>query len=399
MPTTTLKYAQTVSASPAAVFRAFTNATALREWLAEVATVDPRIGGRFFLAWNSGYYAAGEYTKIQQDKEVQLIWAGRDDPAPTKVRLTINPLDNGMTSLTLEHSDLNNQAEWANTFREISRGWELGMRNLVSILEEGPDLRIVNRPMMGILFGDFEKKHAEELGVPVNAGMRISSVVDGLGAQQAGLKKNDVIVAVESKAIADFSTLVTILQSKQAGDKIEVFFYRGGEKKRIVMELSRRPIPEIPMTPASLSAGVAQKYAVSFDQLAGVLKGASDEAAAMKPKEGEWNAKEVLAHLIHNERDTQAWINDLVFSQERASDNYSGNLQARVQATARAYGSVDALMEELRRNQAETIALLADLPDSFTENKGSFWRMGYQLIEIGVHTSEHAAQINDLLAK
>ena len=204
MPTS-LKYAQTVSATPAAVYRAFTNATGLREWLADVASVDLRPNGRFFLAWNSGYYTAGKYTKLVPEKEIQFVWLGRDDPSATRVRVTINALDNGMTSFALEHQELNTQGEWAGAFRQIERGWVQGVRNLVSLLEEGPDLRIVNRPMMGIVFGDFEKRHAEELGVPVNSGMRIDSVVEGLGAQSAGLKKNDVIITLEGKPCGRFS--------------------------------------------------------------------------------------------------------------------------------------------------------------------------------------------------
>jgi hypothetical protein len=153
------------------------------------------------------------------------------------------------------------------------------------------------------------------------------------------------------------------------------------------------------MTPAALAAAVAKNYAASYDQLAGVLEGVADEAASRRPRPEEWNAKEVIAHLIHNERDSQLWINELVFSQERVSDSFSGNLQARVQATASVYGSVAALLEDLRRSQAETVALIAALPDSFAANKGSFWRMGYQLIEFGTHTREHAAQIHENISK
>lgn len=396
MPTT-LKYAQTVNASSAAVYRAFTNATALREWLADVATVDLRPNGRFFLAWHSGYYSTGKFIKLVGEKEVLFVWQGRDDPGPTKVQVKINPLDNGMTSFTLEHLELSNQGEWAAAFQQIERGWVQGIRNLVSQLEDGPDLRIVNRPMMGIQFGEFEKRHAEELGVPVNSGMRVDSVVDGLGAQAAGLKKNDVIVSLEGKPSADFASLVTILQNKQAGERVEVGFYRGGEKKKLTMELSRRPVPEIPLTAAALSAAVARNYSASYAQLTEVLAGVNDETALRRIKPDEWNIKEIIAHLIHNERDSQVWVNDLVFSQERVSDSWSGNLLARVQATASVYGSVENLMEELRRAQAETVALIAALPDSFCANKGSFWRMGYQLIEFGIHIREHAAQIQEIL--
>jgi uncharacterized protein YndB with AHSA1/START domain len=396
MPTT-LKYAQTVNAPASAVFRAFTNATAYREWLSDIATLDPRPGGRFFLAWNSGYYSAGEFIKLIPEKEVQLLWSGRDDPSPTKVHVNIITLDNGMTSFTVEHFDLEDKGEWASAFAEIERGWATGIRNLLSVLENGPDLRIVNRPMMGVLFGEFDKKRAAELGVPVSEGMRIDSVVDGMGAQSAGLTKNDVIISVDGKPTLDFPSLISILQSHQSGDRVEIGLYRGADKKKVSMVLSHRPIPEIPMTPAALSTAVSKAYSQAFDELTSVLEGVSEASAAVNPAPGEWNAKEVIAHLIHNERDSQAWINDLCFSQERASDGYAGNLPARIQATVSAYSTLQGLIDEFKHAQAETVALLAALPSEFAAQKGTFWRMGYQLIEIDAHTREHIAQITAAL--
>jgi uncharacterized protein YndB with AHSA1/START domain len=39
------------------VYRAFTNSTALREWLCDTATVSPRLGGGF-TAWNGYAYGS-----------------------------------------------------------------------------------------------------------------------------------------------------------------------------------------------------------------------------------------------------------------------------------------------------------------------------------------------------
>ena len=41
-----LKFETYIPARPEQVFYAFTNASALREWLCDLATVDPRPGGR-----------------------------------------------------------------------------------------------------------------------------------------------------------------------------------------------------------------------------------------------------------------------------------------------------------------------------------------------------------------
>ena len=391
--TTSLKFVQTINAPASQVYRAFTNATALREWLCDTATVEPKIGGRIFFAWNSGYYASGEFVKLLADREVTFIWSGRDDPAPTNVAVHINSLDSGATTLSLEHSGLESNPQWAKATDEISRGWNSGLKNLISVLEDGPDLRIINRPMMGVMFGDFNKKRAEELGVPVNEGLRLEGVVDGMGAQKSGLTKNDVIVALGGKPTPDFASITNILQGLEAGNHVELTIYRGGEKKRLSMELSRRPLPEIPPTAKAVGEALKKLYAQTDDEVKKALKGVSDVEASFKLKPDEWSVKEVLAHLIHGERDTHSYLGELVYSQERVADGFADNLPARISATVAVYQTLDALLEEFFRCEMETVYIISNLPAEFNANKPSFWRMAFNALQFPIHTREHLQQM------
>jgi uncharacterized protein YndB with AHSA1/START domain len=391
--TTSLKFVQSIRTTPAQVYRAFTNSTALREWLCDAATVSPRAGGRFYVAWNSGYYAFGEYLKLQPDKQVDILWQGRDEPAATRLVVTINALDDGSVTLVLEHLGLESTPQWQKAQEEISEGWNSGLKNLLSVLEEGSDLRIVNRPMMGITFGEFNAKRAQELGIPVTEGVRLEGVINGMGAQSAGLGKNDVIVAMDGRTITEFSNMIAFLEKHRAGDKIEVGFYRRNDKKRVTMELSRRPLPEIPSTRLGLADALRRIYQEGDAELDKALQGVTDEEATFHPGPDEWNVKETLAHLIQGERDTHAWVSDQVFSEERVSDGFTDNLNARIRATVSAYGTLAALREELRRNEAETIAMLANLPSEVETRKSTMWKIGYNLLQDPFHTKEHAEQI------
>ncbi len=395
---TSLKFVETISAPASQVYRAFTNATALREWLCTNASVDPKPGGRYFVAWDNGYYACGEFTKVSQDREVHFIWNGRDDPEPTRVHVNITSLDNGSTTLSLEHNGLDSTPQWEKARGEISHGWDLGIKNLISVLEKGPDLRIVNRPMLGVLFGDYNSKRAKELGVPVDTGLRVDGVVDGLGAQKAGLQKNDVIVSLNGKPTQDFPSILTILQGLQAGQEVEVGFYRGHEKKRMDMLLAHRPLPEIPATPAAFGEAIAKLNLEAAAILEEVLQGVSEEEADFKPAPEEWSIKEVLAHFIHGERDTHSYINDYVYSQERVADGYGENMPARTLATVQSYKTIPALLAALKRVEAETVFIVSHLPEHFVANKGSYWRLAFSMLQFPVHTKEHAEQIKVILA-
>ena len=393
--TRSLKYIQPVNAPVSQLFRAFTNATALREWLCDIATVDLKPGGRFYIAWHNGYYVCGEFTFIEPQRQVFWTWHGRGEPAPTRVEVTLQSSGESSTLLTLEHLGLGNTTIWEKAREEMARGWNNALKNLASVLEQGPDLRIINRPMLGVSFGEFDSRRAAMLGIPVETGMRVEGVFEGFSAQKAGLMKNDVLIALGGQPCNDFPGVLRILESYQAGDTLEVVFYRGAEKKQLLLELSQRPQPKIPSTPQALSRAVQSLYARANDMLEEALQGVSESEAEFKPAQEEWSIKEVIAHLIHVERDTQAYINDVVFSQERVSDGYSDNLNARVAATASVFRTTSHLLDELKRAEDETIFLLRELPENFVANKGSFWRLAFQLLqlEFPAHTQEHVDQI------
>jgi uncharacterized protein YndB with AHSA1/START domain len=311
MSTQNLKFEQFVNASPTQVFYAFTNATALREWLCDTATVAPRPGGRVYMAWDGGYYTCGEYMKLEPGKEIAFTWYGRNEPGPTQVSLLLSEKESG-TLVELTHEGVGTQEEWIQTIQQIKDGWQDSLDNLASVLESGEDQRFTLRPMLGILVSDFTPEHAEALGVPVTEGIRLDNVIDGMGAQAAGLQSNDIIVGMAGEEANSFQTLTNALQGKRAGDQAEVVFYRGSEKKTTIMELSKRPIPEIPGTIQELAKTLEGRYTELEAELDDFFADVSEEEASFKRSPDEWSVKEVLAHLIQGERFVSFRIAELV---------------------------------------------------------------------------------------
>jgi len=382
-----------VRVSPKEVFRAFTNSTALREWLCDVATTDPHPGGRIYLWWSSGYYAAGEYIQVEPEKRVEFSYHGQGEPGTTRVEVSFEGQDRE-TRLRLVHAGIGEGEEWAKHAAEIREGWEIGLDNLVSVLEAGPDLRIVNRPMLGITIDPFDQEIAAKLSVPVNEGVRLGSVIEGMGAAAAGLEPNDVVVGVDGKPTANFPDLRNVLQKRKGGDRVKVEFYRGKQKLTTDMELSRRPVPEIPAQPGELARRVEDLYRQVLEELTACLEGVTEAEAAHRPRPDEWNAKEILAHLIHNERAALEFIEDLVAGQERVSDGFGDNVTSKVEATALAYPTVRDLLDEFRRNQQETIGMLEKLPADFLAHKGTYWRLVFNFLSTpDVHARGHFDQI------
>jgi uncharacterized protein YndB with AHSA1/START domain len=391
-----LSFTQAVKAPAKQVYWAFTNATALREWLSDDASAIAKSGGRLYLWWNDGYYTSGEYKEVEPDKAVSFTWRGRNDPAASQARITLTEQEQG-TLVTLEHSGLGSDEDWKGTREEIEKGWQISLENLASVLESGEDLRFIRRPMLGITLDDFNAEIAKKLGVPVTEGIRIDGVVEGMGAQAAGLKQDDVLVGLAGMEVTDWSSLTNALQGQQAGNTIEVVYYRGSEKQSVMMELSRRPLPEIPDTPEKLAKAAKEKYANMEKDLDHLLGDLADEDASLKPAPDAWSVKEIIAHLIHYERGWHTWMNDLISGFEPWYDDFGGNLQGRVEATVVAYLTIAELREELRRNCDETIAFLAKLPEDFLARKGSYWRLAYNMVDEPYHFNLHLEQMRSAI--
>jgi uncharacterized protein YndB with AHSA1/START domain len=381
-------------------YRAFTNSTSLREWLCDVATAQAHPRGRIYAWWRGDHYFAGHYLELEENKCVSFRWIPSEasgDPAPTDVTVTFEEKDGGV-SVHLEHTlpDAESSQSMAASFRE---NWVEAFENLKSVLETGVDLRIAQRPMLGILPGDFTEEQASALGVPVREGLRLDGLVTGMGADRAGLQKDDVLVGMAEHPITnDFNTLPLAIAGKIGGDTIEVVFYRGPEKKTVAMELSKRPMPDVPFDAAELARQARAIYERALADLEHSFEGFSDEQAMRRPEPNEWSALEIVAHLILNERFNSVFLAGLMDGNDALYDSGGNNITEQGTAMVRANPSIRQMLDLLQRTVEEVLAYTALIPESFVANKASYWRYGFGLLQPNVHITAHVQQIKDTLA-
>lgn len=378
-------------------YRAFTNSTSLREWLCDVATVEPHPHGRMYLWWRGDFYSSGHFIELEENQRVKFRWFSNIDPAPTEVTVILAEQGDDIR-VRLEHAvpDAEGWQGKAEAFRE---NWVDSLENLKSVLETGIDLRIANRPMLGIMPGDFTEEQAAALGVPVREGLRLDGTVPGMGAERAGLQKNDVLVGMAGHPITnDFNSLPNAIQGKKGGDVVEVVYYRGAEKKTVNMELGKRPMPEVPFDPAELARRARALYEPALAELEQVFVGVTDEQASRRPEPNEWSALEVVGHLVAGERFNLIYFTSLIDGYEITSDGFGTNVHALVQATVQTNPSIKAMLELLRRTSEEVLAFTALIPKEFTHNKGSYYRLGFGLLQPNFHITGHLAQIKAALA-
>jgi hypothetical protein len=312
--------------------------------------------------------------------------------------VTVSVMEKDGGSLVRLDHEVPDDPAWTKLAEGFRTNWAESLENLKSVLETGIDLRLANRPMLGIVPSDFTEEQAKALGVPIHEGMRLDGVVNGMGAQKAGLQRDDVIVEMAGHPITnDPFSLPNAIAGKKGGDNIEVVYYRGPEKKSVVMELSKRPMPDVPFDAAELARQARSLYEPALAEVEKCFAGVSDAEAMSHSIPNEWSALEILAHLIHTERGIQILLTNLIDGYELVNDGFGSNITAQVQATVKANPSVAAMLDLLRRSIEETLAYLAFLPEEFVNNKGSFYRFASGIVQPNFHITTHVQQIKDTI--
>ena len=297
-----LTFTESVAAPATAVYYALTNAAALQEWLCNTAQTQVRENGSVFLSWNQGYYMSGEFVDVVPNQSFGLLWQGRGEPHASRVDVALAEAG-GETAVTLTHSNLGDGEAWAQTIAELKSGWEGGLANLKSTLEMGLDKRVFDQPFLGVLVaGVVTAEQAAEMGLPIAGGVEVSGTAPNSGAAAVGLQPEDILATLAGHELVNFQAIRPALAPYKAGEKVKLIYYRSGEQMTDLLELSRRPTPEVPETAVSFAQTLRDIYSQQDAQLDELLDGVTEAEASFRLEPDGWNVKEHLAHLLGSER-------------------------------------------------------------------------------------------------
>lgn len=97
-----------------------------------------------------------------------------------------------------------------------------------------------SHPYIGILGRDVSEV-ANDNETAVDEGAIIAEIVPGGPAAKAGLKKNDIIIAVSGTRIKDMGVLIAEIRQKEVGDRLEVTYMRNGKEGKAILTLTEKP--------------------------------------------------------------------------------------------------------------------------------------------------------------
>jgi hypothetical protein len=93
--------------------------------------------------------------------------------------------------------------------------------------------------MLGINMAEPSESLLEQMDLEPGTAVLVTGVVEGLPADQAGLKVNDIIVKIDGKEPVSGEKIKETLRGKEVGDTLELTVLRKGESKKIKVKLAK----------------------------------------------------------------------------------------------------------------------------------------------------------------
>jgi serine protease Do len=101
--------------------------------------------------------------------------------------------------------------------------------------------RVINRPWIGISYVKITRQLSQYYRLPTTEGVLIANVEPHSPADYAGLRKGDIIEAVDGKRIDDTVEISLNLRKKKISDKIMMSVNRYGRHFEVLVQLQNRP--------------------------------------------------------------------------------------------------------------------------------------------------------------
>jgi len=132
-------------------------------------------------------------------------------------------------------------------------GFAVPSNTVTKVLDDLKTGQQIQRPWIGISGITITRSNADQIGVDVNSGVYVISVVQDSPAEAAGMVGSqsdssedigtggDVITAVDGKTVTEFADLASYVIGKNVGDTVQLSVIRDGENITVDITLAAMP--------------------------------------------------------------------------------------------------------------------------------------------------------------
>ena len=123
----------------------------------------------------------------------------------------------------------------------VNLGFAIPADTAVSVADQLIETGEVTTPYLGVGTIPLPPEVAERFDLEVDSGALVQSVDPGSGAEEAGVRVNDVITALEGEEVASYGDLFGALRDYEPGDTVGLTVVREGEERTLDVTLGERP--------------------------------------------------------------------------------------------------------------------------------------------------------------
>jgi S1-C subfamily serine protease len=120
-------------------------------------------------------------------------------------------------------------------------GFAIPSDTAVSVADQLIETGEVSSAYLGVVTTDLSQEDAERFDLPVDSGAIVRNVEPGSGAEVAGVRRGDIIVALGDASIENTGDLLGALRDYRPGDTAELTLFRDGEEQTLSVTLGERP--------------------------------------------------------------------------------------------------------------------------------------------------------------
>jgi S1-C subfamily serine protease len=134
-----------------------------------------------------------------------------------------------------------NSAIWSDSGANAGIGFAVPAKTAIRVADELIATGKATRPYLGILGQTLDETIAAEKKVPVTQGALVVEVTKGTMAAKAGLKVDDVVVALDGQPVRSMDDLILLVRRTAVGQTVTLGLYRGGKRIEVSMAVGDKP--------------------------------------------------------------------------------------------------------------------------------------------------------------
>ena len=119
----------------------------------------------------------------------------------------------------------------------VNLGFAIPSDTAVSVADQLIEKGKVTTPYLGVLTTDLSPEDAGRFDLPVDAGTLVEKVVPGSAAEEAGVRKGDIITALGDTEVMSYGDLLGALRDHEPGETVTLTIFRDGDEKTLEVTL------------------------------------------------------------------------------------------------------------------------------------------------------------------